>query len=438
MNLEQLWGSAFLIGLLATCWQQLRTLLVRLCRLLIVQVDVDTELQPAVRRYCWEQASRVTFGMRLYGALSEYVRPLRRQQLVVYEDVGTDPVVMWRGPWPLLCSLMFLNQTPNRLRLTCLRGTWDIEAVLVAAIELLNRSRHSGSSGQSRYRARRLFGYTKHMRGHGDSRLQAGDSPAPQVRARDDTALSEGIYRPLQWSVGQLGAATANGSPWAALAYPPEVLELVEEAKHWLQSREWYQEKQIPWRRGWLLHGIPGTGKTSLVRAIAQDLDLPIFMFDLTGMSNEEFVRHWDDVLGQTPCLVLLEDLDATFHGRENILGGNGGGLTFDCVLNCLSGVVQADGVFTVVTTNCIDKLDVAMGKAGDAGEPASRPGRVDRVVELLQLTEACRQQIAERVLSDCPALVSGMVRLGDGDTAAQFSDRCARVALKHHWEKGV
>ena len=37
--------------------------------------------------------------------------------------------------------------------------------------------------------------------------------------------------------------------------------------------------------------------------------------------------------------------------------------LTFDCLLNCLDGVERADGIFTIITTNDIGKIDPALGQ---------------------------------------------------------------------------
>lgn len=80
--------------------------------------------------------------------------------------------------------------------------------------------------------------------------------------------------------------------------------------------------------------------------------------------------------------IALIEDIDGVFHGRQNVLrgeSGQGSRLTFDCVLNCLSGVQTADGVFTVITTNHLELVDPALGRPMASGD-ASRPGRLDHL----------------------------------------------------------
>jgi len=60
------------------------------------------------------------------------------------------------------------------------------------------------------------------------------------------------------------------------------------DAKNFLQSEEWYVRKGIPYRRGYLLHGPPGWGKTSLVTALAGTLRLTIVLV-LVGLVWSRF-----------------------------------------------------------------------------------------------------------------------------------------------------
>jgi len=107
--------------------------------------------------------------------------------------------------------------------------------------------------------------------------------------------------------------------------------------------------------------------------------------------------------------------------------------LTFDCLLNCISGVKQADGVFLVVTTNHVDKLDPALG-IPDATGKSTRPGRIDKAIHLGLMAEPQRLQLAKHILSDYPELIAKTVEEGEGETAAQFQSRCAQLALSKFW----
>ena len=133
------------------------------------------------------------------------------------------------------------------------------------------------------------------------------------------------------------------------------------------ETREWYSTHGVPYRRAFLLHGLPGTGKTSLVRALASELRRSCCMLSMSSVaaSGEELA----DALGQLPArpLVVVEDVDAVFSsaGRSK--------LTFSALLNVLDGLMSAEGVLTVLTTNHPDRLDAS----------AIRAGRVDRTFEL-------------------------------------------------------
>jgi len=85
---------------------------------------------------------------------------------------------------------------------------------------------------------------------------------------------------------------------------------------NFLQSEEWYIEKGIPFRRGYLLHGPPGTGKTSFTEAIAGKLKLNICYLNLSGNKLDD--DGLNRLLNNTPerSIILLEDIDAVFKER--------------------------------------------------------------------------------------------------------------------------
>ncbi|CAE7058033.1 unnamed protein product [Rhizoctonia solani] len=173
--------------------------------------------------------------------------------------------------------------------------------------------------------------------------------------------------------------------PMSSVVLEPGVKDmLLTDTKDFLRSEEWYAERGIPFRRGYLLHGVPGSGKTSLIHALAGELGLDIYVVSLSmkGMSDNTLAN----LMGRIPqrCILLLEDLDAAFTRGTSRDGKSTGAPTVKTVaeskaddpntlslsglLNALDGVAAAEGRLLFATTNHIERLDPAL----------SRPGRMD------------------------------------------------------------
>jgi SpoVK/Ycf46/Vps4 family AAA+-type ATPase len=241
-------------------------------------------------------------------------------------------------------------------------------------------------------------------------------------------------------NIDDIGLETHGRAAFSHLAFPAEIATYIEEALRWKNSKAWFNDRRIPWRRGWLLTGVAGNGKSAFARALAEYLDIPIHIFDLATMDNIEFSGAWGKAIVDSPCIVLFEDLDGVFDGRKNIAcGDEGDGLTFDCLLNTISGVDNSDGIILIITTNDLTKIDKAIGcerTDADVGETMStRPGRIDRVLFFNNPDAECRVRIASRILSDWPDQIEAIVSAGKNDTGAQFQERCSSLAMKLFWQ---
>ena len=256
----------------------------------------------------------------------------------------------------------------------------------------------------------------------------------------------------------------SKGNALKNLYFPKEVEDLIDIVGLWVKSKDWYKEKKIPWKKGWLLYGVPGTGKTALARAFAEDLDLPIYVFSMGQMSNNDFLKAWQSMQLNVPCIALLEDIDNVFHKRQNIsqLSGMLNGamfmpngatgesgefkspLTFDTLLNCLDGVDKTDGVFTIISTNDITKIDEALGVPEAFNHDAhnfisSRPGRIDRVIKLDYIDRDNKRKMAQKILAEFPhklAEVQQYILQDVQETPAQFQEYCSQIALEAYWKE--
>ncbi|KAH6915674.1 P-loop containing nucleoside triphosphate hydrolase protein [Coprinopsis sp. MPI-PUGE-AT-0042] len=193
-----------------------------------------------------------------------------------------------------------------------------------------------------------------------------------------------------------------NGSrqkrPMSSIVLQPGVKEmLLADCKDFLNSEEWYAERGIPFRRGYLLHGVPGSGKTSLIHSLAGELGLDIYVVSLSskGMSDNILTTLMSHVPSR--CILLLEDLDAAFTKgisrdatstgappattaatKEAAEASDGSTLSLSGLLNSLDGVAAAEGRLLFATTNHIERLDPAL----------SRPGRMDVWINFTHATK--------------------------------------------------
>lgn len=436
-----LWfGGIAAITVMVSCFSHLRNLIKQLMSRVVVSVTVSGYQADAVLMYVRANLAPSRFGPRAYIGWKLYYRPERRVKLMPLEINPSTGRLYWQGWKPVWVASssesvgemekgVTSDDSTQTITVTYARGTLDADQLVLEATEYYNAQTQAfDATGGRRHSIRYIHG-------------SAGMS-IPQLnshRSRGAASPTSGsdirgclMHRPLGFGFSDIGLDPENRHAAVnRLALSPEARTLVEEVRRWRETERWHTERQLPWRRGFLLYGPPGTGKTALARAIAEDLDLPVHVFDLASLRNDELQKSWNQMLEEVPCMALMEDIDTVFHGRKNVAVTSGPALTFDCWLNCLDGVQRTDGLLTVMTTNHLEMVDPAIAQPGEIG---SRPGRIDRVIRLGALDESGRRKIAARILAGWLEHVDLLCELGEHDTPAQFQERCSRVALALHY----
>lgn len=143
------------------------------------------------------------------------------------------------------------------------------------------------------------------------------------------------------------------------------VQKVLDDMRWFYGARDWYAARGVPWRRGYLFHGPPGTGKSSLIRALASELSLDIATLDIGRATFTDDDIREAMICAPKGCLVTIEDVDAVFTQRES--GEKRSGVSFSGLLNAIDGVAAQEGRALIMTTNHKEKLDPALIRAGRA-----------------------------------------------------------------------
>src|SRR5690606_10180375 len=119
--------------------------------------------------------------------------------------------------------------------------------------------------------------------------------------------------------------------------------------------------------RGYLFYGEPGTGKTSMISALANHFTKNLAVLSLNSIKTDEQLA---EALANAPnnAFIVIEDIDACGVNVSRTHEEKQQGITFSGLLNALDGIITADETVIFMTTNHIDRLDPAL----------IRPGRVD------------------------------------------------------------
>jgi len=173
------------------------------------------------------------------------------------------------------------------------------------------------------------------------------------------------VYTNVHGSWGRTGSARAP-RPMESVILPEQIKELVvSDIKGFLSNSKWYRDMGIPYRRGYLFHGYPGSGKTSFIYALAGYFKMNICIVNLSEKHmNDETLNQ---LLNSAPLrsVLVLEDIDAAYANRDS---DSLNGITFSGLLNALDGIAAQEGRILFMTTNRMEVLDPAL----------TRPGRVD------------------------------------------------------------
>jgi ATP-dependent 26S proteasome regulatory subunit len=150
---------------------------------------------------------------------------------------------------------------------------------------------------------------------------------------------------------------------------PQEVKDtIVKHIDCFIANKERYLKFGRVYKQCFLLTGVPGAGKSSLIKAIAMKYNRPIYALTLTKkLEDESLTELFSEV--KENSIIVLEDIDAFFVDRQ----AQDINVSFSAILNLFDGLFSpGNGIILFMTGNNPERLDSAL----------IRPGRVDKIIK--------------------------------------------------------
>lgn len=207
-----------------------------------------------------------------------------------------------------------------------------------------------------------------------------------------------GDYMPNPWELRLIDKRSIDN-----IYLPSSIIDDIINDCIWFKNNaDWYKSKGILYHRGYLFHGLPGTGKTSLVQIIAGKFDIPLYILSVLAINARTISTFVRSIPANS--IVLLEDIDRVFKKKteesstmvdalSGLAGekGNNVNESFRYILQILDGLFTPNGTIFILTTNNIDSLEPVL----------LRSGRVDRKYEFTYATEDQARAIFKQFFPD-------------------------------------
>jgi transitional endoplasmic reticulum ATPase len=158
-----------------------------------------------------------------------------------------------------------------------------------------------------------------------------------------------------------------------------EIKKIREMVEIPIKHPEIFQRLSIEPPKGVLLHGAPGTGKTLLAKAVANEseanfilLNGPEIMSKFYGESEKKIRDIFEEAEKTAPTIIFIDEIDAIAPKREEVTGEVERRVVSQ-LLTMMDGLKSRGKVIVVAATNRVNAVDPAL----------RRPGRFDREIEI-------------------------------------------------------
>lgn len=159
--------------------------------------------------------------------------------------------------------------------------------------------------------------------------------------------------------------------------------KVIKEISKFWDRESVFKKYKLNYKRGIFLYGPPGSGKSSTIQLISEDVvkrDGVVFKFHNPSLFSDG-IRIFREIQPDTPVVVLMEDIDSTIESYNE-----------SDILNILDGVDQASKVVFLATSNYPERLSQRI---------LNRPSRFDKRFKMDHPDENARRLYFKNLIDD-------------------------------------
>ena len=148
--------------------------------------------------------------------------------------------------------------------------------------------------------------------------------------------------------------------------------KITNDIEFFFNNKQFYEYNKIPYKRGILLYGPPGNGKTTIIKQVVSKYKYHIFILNDIVLKNS-LIKFLNEISGKQQKIIIIEDIDR--HPEYMI----------SSLLNTLDGISKNENMLVIATCNNIANIDTAL---------INRPSRFDRIYYLGDPNEDQRERL--------------------------------------------
>lgn len=259
---QVLLGGGMIFGIIAGGWRYIKLVLAWLASFFIARYDIGDYLNQIVVGYCQQNMRVSIFRIRNFDSHILPINSLKHCEHTLIESFES-PILCWKGIFPILLnapggggsgsdgSAAGPSPTPNSKTILIIRGTVNIQKIVEKALNRWTDFQRNNDIKQ-RFQVIRKAGLGP-LLGRKMQGENADRTAFEGTRSNEDnmTRYALGFMEPLQHHWSNLKNWTNIGAkPFDVLAYPDYVIDRIEEIRQWLDMRDWYSKRSVPWRMG--------------------------------------------------------------------------------------------------------------------------------------------------------------------------------------------